>query len=177
MTYIQCMIVAAVLLGAFLGITTVVNHVRLYWRYLESISALTAWQEIFKIRACHLEDAEKSLYRYEFENDDSITEDIRQLIVQRIDLLGRSGVMQIVNNEGSERFVVCFVRQQLEELLNDSLKKAEKLKEEYEDSSSFAQDWMSEENAQLDKLYKEMLIKYDWVSTSSNRLISFFPKI
>jgi len=177
MTFIQCMIVAAVLMGAFLGISTVVSHVRLYWRYLETIGMLTAWQEIFKIKACHLEDEERALYRYEFEDDDCINEKVRQIIVQKIDLYGKSGGMKIIKNEGSDRFIVCFEREKLAKDLDDYLKKAKKLIDDYENLSSFVKDWLKRENDDLGKLYKEMLIKYDWVSTSSNRLISFFPKV
>ena len=104
MNFLQCMIVAAILLAVYMS----VHYVVMYWNYLNYTVVLKAWSEIFKIRKCTLEDPEASLYIYEFENEESITENVQQMIARHIAYLGRTGVMQIVKPENSERWIVCF---------------------------------------------------------------------
>ena len=123
MNMMQCMVVAAFLLAVYLSL----RYAFMYWRYLECNNALKAWVEIFKIRKCTLEDPENALYVYEFENEESISETVQQMIAKRIDRLGRTGVLRIVKTEASERWIVCFERQKLESALGKSLRKAKKL--------------------------------------------------
>ena len=84
--------------------------------------------------------------------------------------------MQIVKSEKSERWIVCFVKEELVHMLNKSLIKAKKLIDEYERERTYVQDWLEDENTKLKLLYEELECMREGLNRQKGDLISFFPK-